>query len=105
MGANQRDALDRGTHSVAHTLKPSSFYYVYTHSNISDTYRLAVSTSGEPTKECPDIPDKLILRLAVCQDVSVVSVLLIVGVHVVVEESPIISSAQWTLGRSPKPRA
>ena len=39
---------------------------------------------------------------SVCQDVSLVSVLLIVGVHVVVEEGPIISSAQWTLGRSPK---
>jgi hypothetical protein len=62
VGLNQRDALDRATHSVAHTLKPSSFYYVYTHSNISDTYRLAVSTSGEPTKECPDIADKLIYK-------------------------------------------
>ena len=58
-----RDAHDRGTHSLAHTLRPSSFYYVYTHSNISDTYRLAVSTSGAPSKECPDIPDKLTLRL------------------------------------------
>ena len=39
---------------------------------------------------------------SICQDVSLISVLLIVGVHVVVEEGPTISSAQWTLGRSPK---
>ena len=44
--------------------------------------RLAVSTSGKPSEDCPDIADKLTLRLAVCQDVSVVSGLLVVEAHV-----------------------
>jgi hypothetical protein len=87
---------------VAHSKSLVLYYYVCIPITISGT-----PSSGEPSKDCPDIADKLTLHLTfgtptVCQDVSGVSVLLIVGVHVVVEEGPIISSAQWTLGRSPK---
>ena len=42
-------------------------------------YYLRAPPSDEPSKECPDIADKLTLRLTVCQDVSIVSVLLVVG--------------------------